>query len=333
MSKPDLRDLKRRARGSLLGAAIGDAMGAPCEGLTSQAIEARYGVVTGFLEDEIAGTDDTDFTLFNAWLLLEHGIGITSEQVAAEWRDKLLSGKYYYRPGGFSDVISTRNLQAGLEPPSSGAFNPQMWSDGVAMAISSAGIVSAGKPEQAARLASVLGSVSNARDGIYTAQAVAAAISMAMVGASLDEMMTAAIAAVPPDSWTSRALVRTRHVVQDGMDIETALSVIDQKLVYHWWPWADLATEAVPVAMAVLLASKGVFDLSVPSGVRLGRDADTIGAIAGSLAGAYSGEDAIPASWRSRVQASTGRCIGFIAGRQIVDIADQLAQRAWEAYS
>ncbi len=117
------------------------------------------------------------------------------------------------------------------------------------------------------------------------------------------------------------------------MDIETALSVIDQKLVYHWWPWADLATEAVPVAMAVLLASKGVFDLSVPSGVRLGRDADTIGAIAGSLAGAYSGEDAIPASWRSRVQASTGRCIGFIAGRQIVDIADQLAQRAWEAYS
>jgi ADP-ribosylglycohydrolase len=178
-----LDDLKRRARGSLLGAAIGDAMGAPCEGMTMQGIREQFGVITGFLSDDAIGTDDTDFTLFNAWLLLEHGVTISTETVAAEWRDKLLSGKYYYRPGGFSDVISTRNLKAGLNPPQSGSFNHQAWSDGVAMAISGAGIISAGNPKQAAGLAQTLGAVSNGRDGIYTAMAVAAAISMAMVNA------------------------------------------------------------------------------------------------------------------------------------------------------
>ena len=327
-----LDDFKRRARGSLLGTAVGDALGAPVEGMTAQGIREQYGVITDFLTDEIAGTDDTDFTLFNAWLLLEHGTTITSEQVAMEWRDKLLSGKYYYRPGGFSDVISTRNLQAGLNPPYSGRFNHQMWSDGVAMAISSAGIISAGNPAQAAELGMILGSVSNGRDGIFTAQAIAAAISVGMVGASPLDMLETAIDHVPQQCWTYRVLIHARDIVNRARDTENALELIEDQLIIPWWPWADLATEAVPVALSVFVAYDGDFARAVPGGVRMGRDADTIGAIVGSLAGAYGGEDAIPEAWRARVQASTGKCIGFIAGRQITDIADSLAERAWEAH-
>jgi ADP-ribosylglycohydrolase len=321
-------DLQRRARGSLLGAAIGDAMGAPCEGMTAEAVRDTFGVITDFVSDESAGTDDTDFTLFNAYILMTHGTALTLEQVEAEWHDKLLSGRYHYRPGGFSDVISTRNLQAGLHAPQSGAFNHQMWSDGVAMAISAAGIISPGHPAQAARLATVLGSVSNARDGIYTAQAVAAAISVAMVGAAPAEMMQVALDHVPPDSWTYRALLRARDIGSQSLGLETALDAITEALVVSYWHWADLATEAVPAAIAVFLAAQGEFHTAVPAGVRLGRDADTIGAIVGSLAGAYGGEDAIPAAWRARVQASTGKCIGFIAGRAITDMADQLVVKA-----
>jgi ADP-ribosylglycohydrolase len=266
--------------------------------------------------------------LFNAYILLTYGVDVTLEQVEAEWRDKLLTGKYHYRPGGFSDVISTRNLQAGLHAPQSGAFNHQMWSDGVAMAISAAGIFSPGDPAQAARLATVLGSVSNARDGIYTAQAVAAAISVAMVGASPAAMIQAALDHVPPDSWTHRALTRAQRITLDGLDLDAALDRITDELVVSYWHWADLATEAVPAAFGVFLAAQGDFARAVPAGVRLGRDADTIGAIVGSLAGAYGGEDAIPAAWRARVQASTGKCIGFIAGRAITDIADQLIEKS-----
>jgi len=83
-------DLLRRARGALVGVAIGDAMGAPVEGRSAAEIRAQHGRVTGFLSEDAAGTDDTDFTLFNATLLATYGSAITVEQVEAEWRDKLL---------------------------------------------------------------------------------------------------------------------------------------------------------------------------------------------------------------------------------------------------
>ena len=321
-----------RARGSLLGAAIGDAMGAPCEGLSAAAIRARYGVVTDFISERSVGTDDTDFTLFNAHILLTHGYAVTQEQVEAEWRDKLLAPGRAYRPGGFSDVISTRNLQAGLHAPASGGFGHQMWSDGVAMAISAAGILCPDDPTEAARLAAILGSVSNARDGIYTAQAVAGAISVAIAGADPRQMIDAALAVVPEDSWTRRALQRAKSVALTAEADDAGLAAISEELVVAYWPWADLATEAIPLAFAALLVTHGDFSQAVPFGVRFGRDADTIGAIVGSMAGALGGVSAIPETWRSRVQMSTGACIGFIANRQITEIADQLVEKAWARY-
>jgi ADP-ribosylglycohydrolase len=321
-------DLLRRAQGALLGVAIGDAMGAPVEGMSSAEILEKHGRLTGFLTNESAGTDDTDFTLFNAYLLNTFGTDITLEQVEQEWRDKLLSGKWHYRPGGFSDVVSTRNLASGLHAPQSGSFNHQMWSDGVAMAISPAGIIAAGQPGLAAQLAIKLGSVSNGRDGLYAAQAVAAAVSMAMIGASIDQMIESALSVVPKDSWTSRALQRAVRVGTSlSDDLDTALTQLSQELVVSWWPWADLVTEAVPLAFGAFIATRGEFKRAVPAAVGLGRDADTIGAIVGSLAGAYSGRDSIPPEWIARAKVSAGKCIGFVAGADVEQVAAELIGR------
>lgn len=345
-----------RARGALVGAAVGDAMGAPVEGRSAEEIYREYGTITGFLRPPKGGTDDTDFTLFNAYLLTTYGPDIRPEQVEAEWRDKFLSGNHFYRPGGFSDVVAVNNLREGMKTPDSGRFNHQMWSDGVAMAISPAGIVSPGDRDQAAGLAEILGSVSNARDGLYTARAVAAAVSAAMTGATPDEMMDAAIAVTPEGSWTRRQMEVARAVARapaggqapgeapavngeraaGGDTAPTAqaaapppfLQAVNEKLILHYWPWADLAPEAVPVAFAFFCHYRGVYREAVPASVAIGRDADTIAAICGSLCGAYGGENAIPAEWREIVTVSAGASIGFVAHQPIVEIADRLAELA-----
>lgn len=327
----NFEELLSRAQGALLGVAIGDGMGAPVEGMSADEIFERHGQISGFLSEEPVGTDDTDFTLFNAYLLAGYGEGISLEQVEWEWRDKLLGHGRAYRPGGFSDVISTRNLRDGLHAPYSGEFNHQMWSDGVAMAISPAGILAAGKPELAAHLAQRLGSVSNGRDGIYAAMSVAAAVAAAMSGATPAQMLDAAIQVLPQDTWTGRCLVRLRqHSHAWNGDLQARLHTISREFTIQWWPWADLVTEAVPLAFGAFLAADGQFEQAVPGGVSLGRDADTIGAIVGGLAGAYCGLEAIPAGWLKRIQRSSGRCIGFVRQLDPLELARRLVERRLE---
>jgi ADP-ribosylglycohydrolase len=319
MSSPELFD---RAYGCLVGGAIGDALGAPVEGLTRAEIATQHGRVSDFLSDDPIGTDDTDYAVFNALIILEHGRDATSTDVEANWRRDLLAPTAHFRRGGFSDVFAARNLSWGLHAPRSGAFNQQLWSDGVAMAIGAAGIACSGHPAAAARLAAAIGAVSNGRDGIYAGQAVAASVAVALAGASVNDMLEAAVSHIPADSWTARSLRRAVAAAQTG-----SADAVHDACVVEWFPWADIAPEAVALAFGALVLGDDDFRRTALIGVNFGRDADTIGAISGILAGARLGASAIPEEWRSKVRTASGVCLGAVAGVEIQDVARRLVER------
>ena len=52
----DAAELRERARGALLGLAVGDALGAPAENMKPSEIRARWGRIEGYVLDEPAGT-------------------------------------------------------------------------------------------------------------------------------------------------------------------------------------------------------------------------------------------------------------------------------------
>src|SRR5436309_1272644 len=76
----------RRARGCMLGLAVGDALGAPLEGLSAPQIRTHYGLITDYVDGAVAWrrkpyrwrmpglyTDDTQQALALADVLLERG--------------------------------------------------------------------------------------------------------------------------------------------------------------------------------------------------------------------------------------------------------------------
>lgn len=78
-------DLADRARGSLLGLAVGDALGAPAENLRPSEIRRRWGRIEGFVSDDPAGTDDTEYAIFSGLLLARHGSALTVTHVERAW--------------------------------------------------------------------------------------------------------------------------------------------------------------------------------------------------------------------------------------------------------
>lgn len=316
-----------RARGCMAGLALGDAMGRPVEGLSAAEIQAQWGLITDFVDDEPEGSDDTEYALLTASTVLRVGTGATAQDFAQTWITDVIPQADEFRGGGFSEMAAIDNLRKGIVPPQSGD-HIHAWSDGLAMRVAPLGIVANGDIAMATRLAIADGEVSHAGEGIHAGVAVAVAVTAAMAGADAEGAFAAALEAIPSDSWTARNLLLAKHLV-DNEDDPAALAVeLCSRLALEEYFWADVATEAVALAFGALLHGRGDFARSMTFAVNLGRDADTNAAIAGCIAGAISGVSAVPEKWLSVVQPVKGSCIRTTAGIHPLDVADALRRIA-----
>ncbi|WP_079173301.1 ADP-ribosylglycohydrolase family protein [Streptomyces monashensis] len=285
---------RERARGALLGLAVGDALGTPAENLRPSEIRARWGRITDYVTEQPCGTDDTEYAIFSGLLLARHGSALTPAHVEAAWHEWIADrAEGPFRGAGFSERGTLENLRRGLAAPIS-AQHRHAWSDGLAMRAAPFGVFAAGRPAGAARLVAIDGSVSHEGEGIYGGQAVAAGVAAAMTGAPLPVVIAAALAVIPEDSWTARSLRRVVAVAHRG---ERA---VRRAVVIGGHPWTDLAPEAVALAFGAYAAADGDFTGSIRRAVSGGWDTDSNGATAGSVAGLLAGDPAaLPEHWRT----------------------------------
>ena len=322
-------NLQDKARGCLLGLAVGDALGQPTEGKTLEYIRTTYGRITDFVAEHPGVSDDTEYALFSASILLKYGLDFTSQQVAAEWNEHLASQQGGFKGAGFSEMAAIENLRRGLAPPASGE-HIHSWSDGLAMRVAPFAIAAPGNPRLAAELARRDGVVSHAGEGIYAGQAVAAATAVALTleyGENEDIALLLAeraLEVIPEDSWTARAITQGVEIGRSASDVWDALEPLYEAIVAQYYHWSDLAPEAVGLAFGIIAAARGKFVQSVLGGTNIGRDTDTIAAIAGSITGALGGLSCIPPQWGNPMQSVRGICINTVAGMHVLDTADAL---------
>ena len=320
--------MRDRIHGAMLGQAIGDALGAPTEGMTRAEIRAVHGRVTDFVDDDPAGTDDTEYAVLTAQLLLRHGHDLTPAHVTAHWRRVLLDSGSGFAGGGFSEMDAVHNLARGYDAPVTGSDNHEMWSDGTAMRVAPIGAFCAGDPAEAARLAGIDAQVSHARDGILGAQAVAAAVAAATATEDWAAVVDAGLSAITSDSWSARLIERAMAIADGQGSVEERLDELERRVSIRHYPWADVAPEAVALAFGVFAVARGNYVETVLGGVNIGRDADTIAAMAGAMAGGLHGASAIPAAWTARITEIRGSCIAATAGVLLSELADSVADAA-----
>lgn len=308
---------RQRARGCLVGLAVGDALG---DLGRMNDYRQRYGIVTQ-LYDGAGSTDDTEFALLTARALVESGGELTTAAITAAWFKYIIDEGGVLARGGRPQYGAVANLRRGLLPPLSGRDNVGYDDDGAAMRVAPIGIVCAGDPARAARLAAIDAQVSHYADGVWAAQAVAASVAMAMCGASVDAVIAAGRAQIPEDSWLARAMARAMAICDEMATIEAAWERLHTDL---WTPTHSACAEAVPQIYAIYRLTGGDFKRGLFWAANFGRDADTIGAVVGALCGARDGIDIIPADWVARVRKPSGVCLRFTAHEDVLAVADQL---------
>jgi len=307
-----------KATGCLVGLAVGDALG---DLGRDDGYRQRYGIVTN-LYAGAKSTDDTEFALLTARTLLDCQADLTVDAVVMSWQKYILDQGGVHERGGKPLYGAVENLKRGVLPPLSGRDNVLNNDDGAAMRIAPIGIVCAGEPERAAAMAEIEAQISHHADGIWAAQAVAASVAVAMVDGTTDEILQAGLRQIPTDSWLGRAMARAMSICDQEGSIENAWERLHTEL---WTPVHSVSPEAIPQIYGVFRLTDGDFRQGMFWGGNFGRDADTIGAVIGALAGARHGIAAIPESWVEKVRRPSGVCLKFAAQEDIPTLARELA--------
>ncbi|MEU3739539.1 MULTISPECIES: ADP-ribosylglycohydrolase family protein [unclassified Streptomyces] len=304
---PDLLD---RALGAFYGLALGDALGMPTQVMSREEVVRVYGTLTGFepARDDNpvsagmpagAVTDDTDQAVIVARLLVEGGGHVDPLRFA----DELLSWEREMKAKGSFDLLGPSTKAAldavagGTDPKEAGRYGT---TNGAAMRVTPVGIAFAADPlpDFLDRVVESCQVTHDTNIGIAGAAAVAAAVSTGVAGGTLDEAFRAATAAAEAGArrgnWIAGADIAARvawaRELVDGLDEATALDRIVALI-----GTSVASQESVPAAFAVLALTGGDPWRSALLAANLGGDSDTIGAIAGAVAGSVRGLSGLPA--------------------------------------
>jgi ADP-ribosyl-[dinitrogen reductase] hydrolase len=270
-----------RSLGALLGLAIGDALGAPVEGRERDSYPRFADFAAGGTNGLAAGewTDDTAMAICLAESLLALG--------GLDERDLLERFLRWYRLGenscgGKAIGISVRtrrtledfervgSLDVAVAVPNEG--------NGCIMRLAPVAIRYRASIEQARRSAARQAAVTHSAGAAIAAATLLA--DLLLLGLKTGDpkiVLRAAQACRDP----ALALLRADHKIRNRSAISSAPRAPDTLDAALW-----------------CLARAESFEQTVIEAVNLGGDTDTIGAVAGQLAGAVYGASAIPRRWR-----------------------------------
>lgn len=333
-----------RLHACLLGGAIGDALGAPVEGLTLDRIRARHGPdgVTGFVDERFGAgaiTDDTQLTMFTANALVENflrarerGIGGATAGMlqesylrwlkgqGEEFPDQGMGGIWRFpqpehalmaRRGPGRSTISAL-LKAAARQRSGWPLgtvdepiNDSKGCGGVMRAAPCGFPPWGGGAESAFRIGRDAAALTHGHpSGHLPAGVLAAAVWVLVRGGDLPEALDVA---------------REQLETQDGHGETSAALDAAVDLARRGGPpsperletlgagWTGEEALAIAVYAALVpMPSEGGPARRLLLAVNHSGDSDSTGAICGNLVGAMCGTEALPARWRADVEVAKG---------------------------
>jgi ADP-ribosylglycohydrolase len=337
-------ELERRAEGALLGLAMGDAAGFPAlfhRTLLIRNLKRRARLWTFSREADawqvnkfslpytnsapeehlhLSATDDAEFAAVAALILADCGDDPSLEELFGGWEKFVVShGDAIW--SGVSERASIENARKGLRPPVTGNDNPHHFDDGAVARAVPVGLHYHGDPESAARIAGRLASISNAEDGVWAAQAMAASIAAAMTGASPAEAVAVGRAQIPEDSWLARKVALAASLLGEAGSGFAAVPLWNNHVVNGIYSFGNVAPETLAVAYAIVLATEGRLQAGLQLACMVPKQADSMPAMVGALAGALEGVEAVPATWAERLDRLKGVCIPHVAGLSLRALA------------
>jgi ADP-ribosylglycohydrolase len=325
--------LKDKFYGCLAGVHVGAAMGAPVKGWSHQEIEAKYGVLdrllpyerysSGWIREAGTTEDGVERQKLMTTAIIEKQDRVNAEDIRSIWvRDIKVESA-----GLIAEPFETTLLQvakSGIPARDLGKYCDYAGLSSASGSCQPIGLINAGDVRSAVADAFEIGQLYQASKSyaVRWAGVSAAAIAAATKpGATIDSVIgdiyrycdySDLAAKIDGSKYgylrdnviqeLDAGLKRTAHC----KDLHELREVFGKIYYGCGVPYSDsFANEALTKAICIVRMVNGNANEAILTGANLGRDADTVAAIAGGLAGALNGAGSLPAELIRQVDQAT----------------------------
>jgi ADP-ribosyl-[dinitrogen reductase] hydrolase len=274
--------------GSLLGTAVGDAMGLPCEGMSRERVRAFGKIRHRFLFGRGMFSDDTEHTLMLAAALIDNRDDVQRFQSSFAWR---LRWWLLGLPAGvgLSTAKAILYLWLGFPPTRSGVRSA---GNGAAMRSAIVGVFWAGDQAKRREFALAACRITHTDPRAEeSALLVAEAAVLAAKGTETSEVLNRLRSLLTSDLMKEQFEVLEQTLTENACVTEFAARIGCVHGV------SGFAPHTVAVALFAWLRYRGQFEEAVRSVIECGGDTDTVAAITGGICGAEVREAGIPQAW------------------------------------
>lgn len=290
---PDLRD---NFRGALLGTFVGDALGMPLEGLDYIEIKKEYEAITHMIGGRLqkgSYTDDTQMMIGVAESLAKCN-GFHGEDMANRFVENF-SALRGYGKGTVKIIAAIKN---GMKWSEAGklVFNNGSFGNGAAMRAAPIGLYYHNDLDQLIEVAKKAARITHSHPLGYQG-AILISLGVALVlrydnlnnRANKKNLLQELKAAYP---FSEEYVIPLDKIIllleKERLPLNEAVHCLGNTVKAH---------ESVPISFYSFLSNINSFEDALIYAVNLGGDTDTIGAMTGSLAGAYHGYGSLPERW------------------------------------
>ena len=277
--------------GCVLGTALGDAVGLPCEGMSRARQQKLF---RGHLPTLFFGrrmiSDDTEHTILVAQALVESGGDLSRFERA--FAKRLRRWFVLLPPGaGLATIKACLKLCVGVSPAKSGVASA---GNGAAMRAAILGVW-CDDIEQLRQFVQVSTRITHTDSRAFEgAFAVALAAFLAKTQTTIDVFEYSNLVAQHLEA-SSEMIELTNRVAQSVNNGETTLdfatTLCGERGV------SGYVLQTVPVALHAWLSHQSDFRGAITTVVACGGDSDSVAAIVGGIVGAQNGRDALPKDW------------------------------------
>ncbi len=342
--------LRDKFQGCIAGSWVGSAMGAAVEGWSRERIKAKHGFLQELLPyahythetqwQRPPGTteDGIERQKLIATAIIEKQDRILTHDLVAVWLRDLDPKKMIYKQEPFDRAL-LEIARAGVPPCELGRLWPYPNVVSPARSSHPLGLINAGDPEAAADDSFEVGKV-YARETAFALR-WAALYNAAIAEACSPEATVASVLDVAKRFVHYRAEGGKLYQLYDTIQQEVSRALelagkhrdplVMRDEFYQYYDGGGYfnygmsqANEIVSKGLAVFAISQGDPKQAILTAVNFGRDTDCLAAVAGGLAGALSGAQAIPHEWIAQVNEATRQDPYTNSHRTIEETADGL---------